>query len=263
MNIYKRQISIPLHLCEFVFNNKLIGELRLFIFLKKECDGQIKLPPSKRKEIAKKLSCSERSVRDHLKTLRDRNWIGFNPKSGYYFIRGFESIRRTEKLVGRKACRMPVYQKEIWANKEKFTAFLAGALIGHLSLCGKWRDNLAKRAVRSGIYKGLPNQNRASRFVGFYPVAADGIRQIYGIPLSTASDYKKLAKKHGYIEVEKSYETLRIPVSQVSLYRKSISCEMAKKVRVLKTDKGQKVILQKPDLVRPSLEYTKRYKQNT
>ncbi len=191
--------------------------------------------------------------------------MGFNPQSEYYFIRGSHHIKRIEEIAGsRKACRMPVYQKEVWSNKKKFQAFVVGALIGHLSQYSKWKDNLEKlRVARSGIYKGLPNHNRATRFSGFYPVAADGIFQIYGIPLSTASDYKRLAQKHGYIKVKKSYQKLPITIEEVSFYKKSIPCEEAKKIRIRinKKSKAKTVVKQEPDLVLPCLEYTKKYRQ--
>ena len=260
MNIYKEHLNVPLHLCEFTIQNNFVGELRLYLFLKKECSGQIQLPPSKRKEIAMALSCGERTVRNHLHKLRNRNWIGFNEKSGYYFIRGFDKVSSIEGLTGRKGCWLEINMKDIWSDKRKFTAFLAAALIGHLVQVSKWKETSKEYkndAARSDHYKGRSNHRRSARSSSyFYPVSADAIFQIYGIPTSTASDYKRLASEHKFLKVKKSYTDILVPLEQLNLYKKDVGYEIAKRIIVFKSK--NKAVLQEPDLVYPLIDYSNR-----
>lgn len=265
MNIYKEHLNVPLHLCEFTIQNNFVAELRLYLYLKKESSGQVRLSSSQKEEIAITLSCTERSFRTHLKNLRTRNWIGFNKKSGYYFIRGFERIKAIEGLTGRKGCWLEINTKEIWSDKKKFKAFIVSALIGHLSRTSRWKEQLKKygdKAVRPDRHKGRSNPSRAASSSGFFPVAAQAIFDIYNIPVSTASDYKRLAEKYKFLKIKKSYKDIPVSLEQLGNYKKSIAYEDAKKLKVFYDKKSgeRKVVSQEPDLVLPLLEYSKRYR---
>jgi len=147
MKTYKEHLNVPLHLCEFAIQNRFVKELRLYLYLKKECFGQIKLSSLKKEEIAIALSCGDRTVRNHLNSLMARNWIGYNEKSKYYFIRGFEKVRSIEGLAGRKGCWLEINTKDIWSDQRKFRAFVVATIIGHLSLFSKWKENSKKGEV--------------------------------------------------------------------------------------------------------------------
>jgi len=78
--------------------------------------------------------------------------------------------------------------------------------------------------------KGRSNHRRAASSSGFYPVAAAAISEIYNIPISTASDYKRLAKEYGFLEIKKSFTDIPVPLDQLNHYRKSVGYEIAKKI---------------------------------
>ena len=84
--------KLPIDICDFAISNKYFSPLRLYLYLKWVSDGQLKLPPEIRKHIAQKLNCNERTVRNNLKILKERNWIGYNSQSKYYMIRGFKKV---------------------------------------------------------------------------------------------------------------------------------------------------------------------------
>ena len=264
MNIYKEHLNVPLHLCKFTIQNSFFGELRLYLYLKKECSGRIQLPPSKKREIGTALSCNERTVRNHLKSLKKRNWIGFSKKSKYYYIRGFDKVKSIEELSGRKGCWLEIDAKEIWSDKKKFKGFVTGALIGHLVQVSKYKatsKEYMNDADRPDHYKGRSNHRRSARSSSyFYPVAADAIFKIYGIPISTASDYKRLAEKHGFLKIKKSVKDIPISLEDLNTYRKNIPYRDAKKLITFydKKAKKRKVVSQEPDLVYPLLDYSNR-----
>ena len=74
---------IPVELCQYVVTNSLTNPFKLYLLLKMECDGTISLNKQRKQEIALKLDCHERTVRNNLDKLKKLNWIGGNNDKTY------------------------------------------------------------------------------------------------------------------------------------------------------------------------------------
>ena len=68
----------------------------LYLYLKSISNGKIRLNKETKEEISKALNCTTRTLYNNLHKLQARNWIGYNPKSKLYFVRGFEKVRAIE-----------------------------------------------------------------------------------------------------------------------------------------------------------------------
>src|SRR5678815_5097358 len=83
---------ISFQLCHYSLSENLSNSFRLYCYLKGQCSGKMKIVSMA--TISEDLKCHPKSITNNLKKLQELNWIGYNPKSKYYFIRGFEFIVR-------------------------------------------------------------------------------------------------------------------------------------------------------------------------
>lgn len=258
--IIHRFLQIPVRLCQFTIRNKFFSPFYVYLALKSRCSGQIILTKSKIQEIGKDLSLSPRAVQNNIKLLQARNWIGHNPATKYYFIRGFNIIMDIENLKGKKSICYSVLKD---GNcKEQFRAFIAGVSIGYLANVQKWKERCHKE---SEYYIGNSNHNSIGHLPSHYEISCEALKKIYGISISTASVYKSLAHKYGYLEVQKNFKESEFKLQTggkqkagpegYQIFLKENYPKHANKLRII----NGVVYEQLPDLIKvTSLEFTNR-----
>ncbi len=260
-------LNIPVHLCDFVIRNKSFAPFRFYIYLKSKCDGQVKMSFESKKQMAKELNISSRTIDNYLAALSARNWIGHNPCSGYYFIRGFNKVKEIEGLMGRRGAWLSV-NKDI-LNARRFKAFVIGVSVGHLVNTNKWKER-CKRG--SEHFKGSSKHNSCKHLPSHYPMACEAMAKIFGMSTSTASLYKATAHNYGFVQVKKNLKKIILGEEEqglsesvyhgdgidarfVGMY-KSAFPEKAHRVRI----KHGKLFLENPDLLLSCLEFSKRWR---
>lgn len=253
------KINLPLSLCELAIRQKLVSPLRLYVYLKSICHGQIRLDGSLKNQIAQELNVTGRTVNNLLKELQVRNWVGHNPESGYYFVRGFDWVRAKENLRGRRGVWVDV-SKDL-QNKQRFTAFVSGALIGQMANVSKYK--MREREKQGPEHtKGSSNHRSCTIVPSHFPVACKAVSKMLGVASSTASLMKEQAAEYGFIDVKKQWQRLalagdpKVKDADFASSYKASHPEEAHRVRI----REGKVYLQETDLVLACLNYTKKWR---
>ena len=190
-----KHFTVPIELCELAIQYRSVNQFRLYILLKWYSSGKIRLSQTDLTGIATFLSCSKRTIKNLLRNLIAINWIGFNPKSQIYFIRGFYKVCEIERLNSIAGAWFE------FSDFETFEAFCAATIFAKLIKFQKRRRRLERKKGRS-IH---------TRPVVFFPIAIRYMAKILNISESKAYRIKKLAKEAGYIEVKKKSIYLNIP----------------------------------------------------
>ena len=89
----QKETWIPVGLALYAEKENLIEELKFYIGLKLICSGKIKCDNRRFKALKSNLGIGSRTTFiKRLNALKKLNWIGFNAKSGCYFIRGYKRV---------------------------------------------------------------------------------------------------------------------------------------------------------------------------
>lgn len=199
-----RTTLIPIELCQFVLRKKLSKPFQLYIALKLQCDGIIRIGKQDRMEIASQLGLkSIKTIDSNLQKLIELNWIGHNKVTGWYFIRSYN--RLNEKYGFNRRLAAEFRQADIKILKP----FIIGAVIGSLIISQK-RKSKAVEPTRGGSVQVA---------LDFFPVANDVLVKILKIRKSTACSYKKLANKHGFIKIVSTFKDTKILAKHIRAFR--------------------------------------------
>ena len=183
--------NIPVDLCIHTLKNKLSRSFQLYILLKSSCSGKRLITQNDRYNLANDLDLNIKTINNHFNKLQLLNWVGYNPKSGYYFIRSFDRVKEIQNLNYRSAAEFD--PKEI----KKFKAFIIGAVIGYLV-------NSQKKDRRLEPKKAHYNRSRPGRHPSYFPISSEVLANILNVSQPTAHRYIELAKKAGYIRIKKN-----------------------------------------------------------
>jgi len=187
--MFTKTIIIPIEICAYALTKKEVRALQVFIYLKLKCSGKIKINQQFLKNIAIELGLkSIKPIKTSIADLLLRHWISRSNKSGYYFVKGFERIRKLHNFRKRTGAECSI------SDIKNFKAFLIASVISNLIIAQKRRLRAVER-TKGG------SKTSAFKQSFFYPVANGALAKILGISISTAYEWKKLAKKQGYIKI--------------------------------------------------------------
>jgi len=243
MNPY---MKVPVDLCEYAFKVKELKAFRVYVLLSALTQGNILI--SKMDEI---VLCSmlgyktNKSLHNQISRLTKMNWIGFDPSSKKYWIRGFDELRKTLDLKNRKAVEFGI------EFIESFDSFCFSAIVGRIIIRQVWWRRLAR--MKSGsAFQDLPSKP------GYCPIANILIANKLSISISSASRYKKKSVEDGYMEVLSTYRQTPIKKEELA------SCKINDYESFGKMfPRGGKVVEPGPDLVKVCLTYRRRKKMDT
>jgi hypothetical protein len=205
MDTLNYKIQIPVQICSFVQKNKLVKPFSIYLYLKCISSGKIHHSQVNYKNIANDTGLMDtRTIKKHLETLIEMNWIGNNPISGYFFIRSFDYIRINKSFKSRKA--VTFYYKHI----NKIQEFLTGGLIGaEVERQRFYKEVVVKRKLRTAtLQRDVANQSKVfnnDTTLSYYGLGIEKIAALLGVQKSRASELKLAAKKAGFIKVKHRY----------------------------------------------------------
>jgi hypothetical protein len=240
MRIRRKYYLVPLSLAELVFRERLYREFQVWITLKAETDGHLKITPAVVRQLANSLEISERTVSRTIENLKQRNWIGYNPKSGFSFIRGFNTLQKVEGIPGRLG---------VWFDidlKKQSRGFIAGSIISKLVREQRkkaWQVRKGAQSKRGAIQ---PN-----RLPVFFPVSCSSLEQIYKVSTKVAWNAKNNAARGNFIEIKHINE--KLPIDNLKNYLKGYPEHQGSLFKV----KGN-WYLRKPDQVKTNLSFKQR-----
>lgn len=189
---------IPIEICQDALMNKTVRELQIFIWLKMYCSGKLRITSEVLRKIMADLGIkSVKTVWAGIYSLLNKGWITHSTKSGYYFIRSYERIRELEGFSKRTGAEFNF--KDI----KNFKGFLVGAIISQLIAVQKKKEWLSVTERKKGGSKTVIGNPHL-----YYPVANDALAKILGASVSTAYEWKQLARKQGYIKIRRKYRKL-------------------------------------------------------
>lgn len=206
-------LSIPVQLCKYAISRHCVNQLRLYIFLKTKCDGQIKLTNSTIKILAAELQVTARTFKTNLNWLLQHKWITVNSKKSIYRIKSFYAL--SEKL--NFACRKGAIFEPF--DFTKFKGFIAAAVITyHMKL----KSRYDKR--RSGLNLRSPYRNRKRR-PAFFSLPHTYLASVLHISKSCARKHRNQAVSDGFLTYYHNFKDLGISFADVSNYKKFCGTE--------------------------------------
>ena len=243
-----KTVLLPVQLCEHVLKHKLAKPFQLYILLKSLCDGKIKIPKSQYPVIAGLLNRkSGKTVNNNLKKLLATNFVGYNAKSEYYFIRGLDQLRKQLNLNARTCAEFDI--SKLFCLQE----FCLAAVAGHIVKQQKRKQWLLERK------KWRSNQrSHSSSPLPYFHVTNIYLSKMLGISLQNAFSLKQKAHKAGFVEIKKHFKPLNVAVYDKWAFLKG-NPELANRVRI----RDKMLFLQMPDELIPKIRFKARKKIKT
>lgn len=185
---------LPVQLTLLIRRERLIREFQTWLLLKNWCNGRMEITARTRSRLASFLHCSTRTIERYLKTLRERNWIGLDPKTNLTYIRGFDALLIIERIPGRLAVWFDI---DRIFDTEAFLAASTDSILIRQQKVKEWRERAAGVHLKRGTNQPAPVPT-------FYPVALSLHNAFFGIAKSTAARERKLAAEAGFLRVRKT-----------------------------------------------------------
>lgn len=240
---------IPVEISHFGLSTGKELPVHCFHILKQETPGHTYLGKRQISDLSAYLSRSHRQVRRYLSYLESIGWI--EPNGKVYTIK---SWKRIFKLMGFRYVIGVEFNPLIVKDPQ---AFFAGIVLGRLTNFQNYKrsgEGKGKTAISSHGGSAKPGHSN------YFPVADRALASILDISPSKANKLKKLAYKHGYIELKYNFypyelngKLIKVDSMNKLLFRK-IFDDVGHKMRI---DKAGRVSVLDADLIRANLKYKK------
>lgn len=236
---------IPLSLVELVFRERLYREFQIWMELKHRSNGHLIITPDVVRSLANELKISPKTVSRTLEKLRERNWIGYNPKSGFSFIRSFKAVQIIEDKPGRLGVLFDI------DRKKESRGFIAGSVISKLVREQRkkvWQERKGVQ-TKGGTFQPV-------RLPAFYPVSCSSLEQIYNVSTKVAWNAKKNASNGKFIQLK--HVSKPIPIDRLKSYLKGFPENEGRLIK-----KGDNWFLRLPDMVKMKMTFGRRGRVKT
>jgi len=247
-------LLIPIELCAHIIRNKQSRDFQIWLVLKSICSGAISIDINTKRYISEEIGVSVRTVERSIKKLLNSNWIGFNPKSETYFIRGIDTVCKIERISNKASC----WFERKWIKNVK--EFCISALHTELIVKQKRKSYHRKGLVNSD--SGSVKEENTSRRKNYFPIAILAVSKIFDIKFDYVAKLRRMASGK-IIETIEDFEPLILggqhrKASELALISQAFNPGMLKRVRTIKG----KLFIQKPSLVKSTLTRKRRKYMN-
>lgn len=262
--LIKNYLLVPAHICDLIIREGAFRDFQIYMFLKAKFRGNAKLTPADFKCLADELSISKKTFDRSISKLRRRNWVGYDAKNGIYYFRGFDKVKQLEKLTGRVVVLFTT--KTDLHHFQRFKAFVIGGSFGNDIKNQKWQGVCKIKSEQS---EGSSYHRLVKQLPSHFPLACAYLAKKFGIAISTASVYKKLAAQYGFLDVIRNQRLIDslmltgeegateqnrgIPARLANQFKK-VYPDHAKRVRI---KKGY-LYLDEPDTAKSLMEFRRR-----
>jgi len=198
-------IIIPIEMCQWAISNKKTAQVSIYIALKMYSSGKSRIDKEVFASLKKALEYkSDRAITNNLKSLIEWNWVTKNPKSGYYFIKGFEHVQNIMGFERRTGAR--IEQTDL----PYFKIFCFCAII----------ENLLKARRRELSIERKSRRSKTAHPVAYLPISTRILSKILEISVSQVHCYKRDSRKQGYLKIRKNYWETGISVENIQLAKR-------------------------------------------
>ena len=169
------------------------------------------------------------------------NFVGYNSKSGYYFIRGFKKVKAILNITSMSAVEFDL------RDIDKIQAFCMGAVCGYMVNRQKQRRWALERKKARSSHGDLPTH---------FDLANILLVRKLGLALNTVYLLKQKAHEFGFINISKEFLRILIDSQEIELYKRSHP-EVAHKTRIIEGI----LYVQAPDKVQSTLRFKRNRKK--
>lgn len=190
-----QSLNLPLELTQDIVKRDLLKPFKVYLSLKFISDGQIRLSDVDFQKVANLSGFKDtRTVKKHLQTCIDLNWIGTDRE--WFFIRSFDRLRKDRQATSRSAI-------EISTNDiPNLLELLLGAKIVHRHKAKRFALKIPTAKPKPEPYSSLNNQPKT---YGSLKVSCSLIGDWFNFSPSTATRLKQRAKEIGYLDYVHDY----------------------------------------------------------
>ncbi len=239
---------VPVEMVSACVKDAKYNFLKLYLYLNMNYSGKVRRDKIDYEGIQNTLNVkSKKTITATLKKLVNARWLGFNPASGYYFIRGMDTIRLNNQMSLKSAA---IFKRE---NFRSFKSWCGAVLYSYTYKILK-RGKHDKFAYKNG--KAKQTYHASSRFI---KISVNYIALKYSISPAKASKLKKSAASAGYLVVRKNYEATNIKTNELKYFRKNIDSDIINRYLIRQWE----VVKQEIDLILPQIPMSKRKKLKT
>jgi hypothetical protein len=141
----------------------------------------------------------KRTFDKHIGILIQLGWVGYNSRTGIYFIRSFDYVRLIYNF--RKRTATTLYLKDIWHIQQ----YLVGVILSAEMRGQKYYwESVYRRKPRTATKKGdvAKHSKVYSEVPNYYGLSVKAIAELLGCRTTRASVLKQQAAKAGYIKMK-------------------------------------------------------------
>jgi hypothetical protein len=197
-------VNVPVELSRYVLTQGLEKAFALYLFLKLFSDGKIHQQSSVFDELRRLLKMKDnRTFKNQIEKLKDLGWIGFNPASGYYFIRSFDHLRFKLAINNRQGTKL--YPDDL----KNIKAYLTGVVItaeihGQKHAIESLQKKLAKTEVKQ---RDASKQSGKGQFIPqYFGLCNQSIADLLLCSKTRACQLKQAAELCGYINTTHQFK---------------------------------------------------------
>jgi hypothetical protein len=197
------KLQVPVELSRYAYQRDLVSPLSIYLYLKLFSDGKLHQSSPVFKHVRTDLRLKDnRTYKKHLSKLMELGWIGYNIKSGIYFIRGFDHLRLVHNFRMRSASHFSL------EDVKKLRAYLVGVILSKMVMGQKFYWERKYRGGRRTATKKTDVASHSkvlSEVPEYYGLSVKAIAKELGCCPARASVLKNAAAKAGYIKVNKKF----------------------------------------------------------
>ena len=249
---------IPVSLLQFAEERSLIEELKFYIAIKLIASGKIK----GKNKLFKPLF-NLHGIKHHftfnkrLNRLKQLNWVGYNPSSDYYFIRGYERVCTDLGLSSRTYAEFEI------KYFDNFRVFVFAAIIGKKVKSMEYarKKNKEENKLVPKYWEGT-KPSVPLPFPDYIGLPVASMAALTGKSMSWCSELKNKAEELGLLKTREKLITVDIlpknHLLRLGLREMYQDCYERFKIRIIKRGKYQgmvKVLEQMPDEIIPLIRF--------
>lgn len=194
----KQYQNIPYELLKIVLLEKrrMLTPLNVYLCLTMNCSGKTLLDPEQTNQFSKSLKLGQRSFKNSIKTLKKENWIGYNDKTGYWYVRGFGFL--TNKYNLKSNLKTEIVYREL--EKGMFKTWIQSVILTRTIGVANYTKRNKKRTEQIDA-----NSSSNTLLKG---VNLSYLEKVLGVPKSTVFLWIDNACNAGYLNKSTQYSTV-------------------------------------------------------
>ena len=254
-------LNIPIEVMTYVFVEDIRKPFRLFLYLKAVSSGMLHKDSEEFQQAMDILDIKDvRSFRKYISALLNENWIGYDEKTGIYFIRGFQFIREQHAFIKRSTALFHIDSDII-----DLDAFMFAAIVGdRINRLKSYREIQKKEdgrtaTKRRGVAKQVLSPSSIPDYLG---MSVAGMGRPLKLSQTRSHELKVRAETNGYLKCNNMFREVVVmdkPDRSIKSFIGRGDPELAKKIRIYTKKRGKKKVIiaaeQLHDEVIPLIDY--------